>query len=91
MFKQLDVARPDGSTGQPLHQPLPGGGSFRICTKRDTAGDGTEWIGIGIAPDIEINPTLASIRSGDDPVLQRAIAEVTQEVSSATGRIDGSP
>jgi C-terminal processing protease CtpA/Prc len=68
-----------GSTGQPLHQPLPGGGSFRICTKRDTAGDGTEWIGIGIAPDIRVNPTLASIRSGDDPVLQRAIAEVTQE------------
>lgn len=66
-----------GSTGQPLRQPLPGGGSFRICTKRDTAGDGTEWIGIGIAPDIEVNPTRTSIRSGNDPVLQRAIAEVT--------------
>lgn len=78
-----------GSTGQPLHQPLPGGGSFRICTKRDTAGDGTEWIGIGIAPDFEVNPTLESIRSGDDPVLQRAIAEVTQEPSSSTARADG--
>jgi C-terminal processing protease CtpA/Prc len=42
-FRQLDRGpiigqTTGGSTGQPLHQPLPGGGSFRICTKRDTAG-----------------------------------------------------
>jgi C-terminal processing protease CtpA/Prc len=85
-FRQLDRGpivgqTTGGSTGQPLHQPLPGGGSFRICTKRDTAGDGTEWIGIGIAPDITVNPTRASISSGEDPVLQRAIAEITREPS----------
>jgi C-terminal processing protease CtpA/Prc len=95
-FRQLDRGpiigqATGGSTGQPLHQPLPGGGSFRICTKRDTAGDGTEWIGVGIAPDIGVEPTLASIRSGDDPVLQRAIAEVTQGPSKVTARTDGSP
>jgi C-terminal processing protease CtpA/Prc len=68
-----------GSTGQPLFQRLPGGGGFQVCTKRDTAGDGTEWIGVGIRPDIEVTPTVASLRAGEDPVLERAIAEVTPE------------
>jgi C-terminal processing protease CtpA/Prc len=66
-----------GSTGQPLVQPLPGGGRVRICTKRDTAGDGSEWIGMGIAPDIAVTPTVESLRDGRDPVMERAIAEVT--------------
>lgn len=68
-----------GSTGQPLFQKLPGGGGFQVCTKRDTAGDGSEWIGIGIRPDIEVAPTVVSLRAGEDPVLERAIAEVTGE------------
>jgi C-terminal processing protease CtpA/Prc len=80
-FRQLDRGpiigqTTGGSTGQPLRQPLPGGGNFRICTKRDSASDGTEWIGIGIEPDIEVLPTIQGIRTGVDPVVQRAIREV---------------
>ncbi len=62
-----------GSTGQPLPFQLPGGGSARVCTKRDTFPDGTEWVGKGIAPDILVRPTVAEIRSGRDAVLERAI------------------
>ena len=62
-----------GSTGQPLPFQLPGGGSARVCTKRDTFPDGTEWVGKGIAPDILVRPTVADVRSGRDTVLERAV------------------
>src|SRR2546430_16836456 len=41
-----------GSTGLPLSFQLPGGGSARVCTKRDTFPDGTEWVGKGIEADV---------------------------------------
>jgi C-terminal processing protease CtpA/Prc len=62
-----------GSTGQPLGFALPGGGSARVCTKRDTFPDGTEFVGKGIAPDILVRPTLADVRAGKDTVLERAL------------------
>jgi C-terminal processing protease CtpA/Prc len=62
-----------GSTGRPLLFQLPGGGSARVCTRRDTFPDGTDWVGKGIEPDILVRPTVADIRAGRDPVLQRAI------------------
>ena len=63
-----------GSTGQPLFFQLPGGGSARVCTKRDTFPDGKEWVGKGIEPDILVRPTVADIRAGRDTVLERALA-----------------
>ncbi len=62
-----------GSTGQPLGIRLPGGGSARICAKRDRYPDGTEFIGIGVQPDVESAPTVADLRSGQDTVLERAL------------------
>jgi C-terminal processing protease CtpA/Prc len=62
-----------GSTGQPLPFQLPGGGSARVCTKRDTFPDGTEWVGKGIQPDLLVRPTVADVRSGRDTVLERAV------------------
>ena len=62
-----------GSTGQPLFFDLPGGGSARVCTKRDTFPDGTEWVGKEIEPDILIRPTVADVRAGKDTVLERAL------------------
>ncbi len=62
-----------GSTGQPLPFQLPGGGSARVCTKRDTFPDGTEWVGKGIQPDILVRPTVADVRAGRDTVLERAM------------------
>ncbi|TDO22956.1 S41 family peptidase [Pedobacter duraquae] len=41
-----------GSSGQPLRVELPIGMIARICAKRDMLPDGTDYIGIGIQPDI---------------------------------------
>lgn len=65
-----------GSTGQPLNFSLPGKGSARVCTKRDSYPDGKEFIGVGIQPDIAVQPKLADFRSGHDTVLEAALTEV---------------
>ncbi|MFA0811322.1 S41 family peptidase [Microbulbifer epialgicus] len=65
-----------GSTGQPMFVDLPGGGTFRVCTKRDTFPDGREFVGYGIKPDILVESTLATLRSDKDEVLDRALNEL---------------
>jgi C-terminal processing protease CtpA/Prc len=40
--------------------------------------DGTETQRVGIVPDIELRPTIASIRAGRDEVLERAVAEIVE-------------
>jgi carboxyl-terminal processing protease len=62
-----------GSTGQPLTLKLPGGGGARICTKWDSYPDGREFVGIGVIPDIEIEPTRQDIANGCDVVLEKAL------------------
>lgn len=62
-----------GSTGQPISFRLPGGGSARICTKRDRYPDGTEFIGVGVQPDIEVTPAVEDVRAGRDTALERAL------------------
>jgi carboxyl-terminal processing protease len=62
-----------GSTGQPLTLELPGGGGARICTKRDTYPDGREFVGIGVIPDIEIEPTRQNIAEDRDVVLEKVL------------------
>ena len=62
-----------GSTGQPFSFDLPGGGSARICTKKDTYPDGKEFVGYGIKPDIEIIPTLKDYLNNRDTTLEEAI------------------
>ena len=74
-----------GSTGQPLSFDLPGGGSARVCAKRDTYPDGREFVGKGIEPQITVAPTIEDIRAGRDPVLQRALAMLAgKPATSAT-------
>ncbi len=67
-----------GSTGQPLILTLPGGGSARICTKHDRYPDGTEFVGLGIIPDLTVTTTADDIRDGRDPVLTAALDELRQ-------------
>ena len=61
-----------GTTGTPLIQPL-SAGSARICTVGYKLLDGTEFIGIGIEPDIHIEPTSDDLRNGRDAVLECAL------------------
>jgi C-terminal processing protease CtpA/Prc len=70
-----------GSTGQPLQLDMPGGGGARICTKMDTYPDGTEFVGVGIKPDIPVEMTVQDYIDGKDPVLERALAYLTKDVA----------
>ena len=63
-----------GSTGQPLLFPLPGGGTGRVCTKRDVYPDGREFVGVGVQPDLRVAQTLADLGAGRDTVLETAAA-----------------
>ncbi len=62
-----------GSTGQSYFFDLPGGGSARVCTKKDIYPDGREFVGYGIQPDIQVEKTLQDYLEHRDPVLERAI------------------
>lgn len=68
-----------GSTGQPIFYSLPGGGSFRICTKHDTYPDGKEFVGIGIKPSVIVHPTVKDFRQGRDAVLEAALKILKEE------------
>ncbi|MBV7535047.1 hypothetical protein KW842_04605 [Duganella sp. sic0402] len=67
-----------GSTGQAINFTLPGGGAARVCAKRDTFPDGREFVGIGVTPSIEVRQTVVALRAGRDPVLERALAELSK-------------
>ncbi|MFD2584859.1 S41 family peptidase [Pedobacter vanadiisoli] len=68
-----------GSTGQPYMFDLPGGGSARICTKKDTYPDGREFVGYGVKPDIEIIPTVKDFMANKDVTLDAAIDYLTKK------------
>lgn len=63
----------NGSTGQPLILELPGGGGARICTKRDTFPDGRDFVGIGIIPDMIVEPSIEDVYKNRDIILKEAI------------------
>jgi len=63
----------NGSTGQPYKFDLPGGGSARICVKKDMYPDGREFVGYGIQPDIKVVPTVKDYLENKDVVLEAAL------------------
>lgn len=63
-----------GSTGQPVPFDLPGGGSARVCGKRDTYPDGKEFVGIGIMPTVMVKKTVKDEQQGVDALKEKAIA-----------------
>ncbi|PKH57940.1 peptidase S41 [Shewanella sp. Choline-02u-19] len=69
-----------GSTGQPIFFDLPGGGSLRICAKRDTYPDGREFVGYGISPKIVINRMPEHLKSEKDIVLTSAIQKLKTKI-----------
>lgn len=69
-----------GSTGQPYLFDLPGGGSARVCTKRDTYPDGREFVGNGVKPDIEVIPTLKDCIANKDVTLNTALDYLNKKI-----------
>jgi carboxyl-terminal processing protease len=67
-----------GSSGAPLLIPgMPGGINARICTLRECYPlSGKPFVNSGVKPDIEVKQTVEDYLSGNDVVLQRAIAEL---------------
>jgi C-terminal processing protease CtpA/Prc len=63
----------NGSTGMPYTFDLPGGGSARICVKKDMYPDGREFVGYGIQPDIKIVPTVKDYLENKDIILEAAL------------------
>lgn len=68
-----------GSTGQPMGFGLPGGGSARVCVKRDFYPDGRSFVGKGIFPDLDVRPSVADIAGSKDPVLETAVRELRKQ------------
>lgn len=64
-----------GSTGNGVRIVLiPGVAYANICSKHDVAPDGTEFVGIGIKPDIEIRETYGSFFGTEgSPVVKAAL------------------
>jgi carboxyl-terminal processing protease len=58
--------------------PLPDGGRVQIPVIDIEMLDGRRLEGVGVAPDIEIFPTLADITAGRDPALERAERELAR-------------
>lgn len=65
--------RTAGSAGNPIDRPLPGGGHFSMATFRAYLPDGGEYVGIGLRPDIEQEPTQTDIQNGVDSVLAKGL------------------
>lgn len=63
-----------GTTGTPMLLKLRCGGSARICSVGYQLLDGTAFLGLGIQPDIPVEPTPEDILTGKDPVLDAAVS-----------------
>ena len=63
-----------GSSGQPLFFDIPKGFIVRICAKRDAFPDGTDFIGIGVKPDIYVEPFFSSTGEKRDVELEKTLA-----------------
>lgn len=69
-----------GSTGQPLLIDLPGGGSAKICSKRETFADGRDFVGFGIQPNIFVKRDADYYLSQTDITLDKAYQWLSKEV-----------
>lgn len=68
-----------GSTGSPLVIPFETGVYARICTRRQFFPYSQKlFVGEGIKPDIEINPTIDDLIMGKDVVIERALMHLNQ-------------
>lgn len=80
-FRNMDrgtiIGTPSGgSTGNSIGFSLPGGGWVQICTKKDTYPDGTEFVGVGILPDLEVKETVSSFLSTMQSDVDNSLATV---------------
>jgi len=68
-----------GSSGQPLVFDIPGGFTVRICAKRDAFPDGTDFIGIGVKPDIYVEPFFSPTGEEKDTELEKTLSLIAAQ------------
>ncbi len=73
--------RTSGSSGQRIGSRILTGGMYLICTKKDTYPDGKRFVGIGIIPDIEIEPTIEDVLNGSDLILNKAVEVLKKKIN----------
>ncbi len=66
-----------GSSGLPYTYNFDNGMTLKIAVKRLYFPDGSEFEGVGIKPDVEVHPTIESLRSGHDVILEKALEIAT--------------
>ncbi len=64
---------------------LPDGGNVQVAEWDYLTPSGQHIESVGVAPDIELIPTLTDIRAGHDPVLERAEQVLAQQTGAKTG------
>jgi C-terminal processing protease CtpA/Prc len=69
-----------GSTGQPLILELSCGAWAAITSLKALFPDGTDLVGRGVPPDMEVRQTIEAFRQGRDPVLERAVEELRRRI-----------
>ena len=47
-----------------------------ICTKRDYYPDGTEFVGVGVRPDIKVRISAETFQKGEDEPLSTALHDL---------------
>ncbi len=74
MKRGMIIGQPTaGTTGQPVFSTLPGGGTLRICIRKDTYPNGKEFVGIGIQPNVLVPENVAAFLKGEDAVMKKAV------------------
>ncbi len=68
----------EGSSGPAFMQDLGDGMRIGIAAKRQYFPDGTEFEGVGIKPDVEVQPSVDDLRNERDPVLEKAVELATK-------------
>jgi carboxyl-terminal processing protease len=63
----------EGSSGLPYTYDFHNGMMLSIAVKRQYFPDGSEFEGVGIKSDVEVHPTIESLKSGHDVILEKAL------------------
>lgn len=71
-----------GSAGDVASFPLPKNWAVQFSVTRHALADGTEFVGVGIKPDVLVVPTVDDLLAGNDPALERA----REYLQGGTGR-----
>lgn len=71
--------RTAGAAGRQITLPLPGDWRLHLTVTRHLLPDGTPVSGVGFPPDIEVEPSLRTLREGADAALEGARARLVAD------------